>query len=335
MYSRRNPMLDLAHDKYSHLKRQKIPTTFHSVQQAKSYLDLLSSGVFRLRGELFDIAERKAMEDGFVPGSDESTCYVRALSRSVDLGDKRDSILERKEALEASMATFRQALDSLTDTKEPMDRALMAIHMQCALVFFTIKTCREIHEKTYDGLQSLFEKAVDLASKYIRSVPGVTSCPAKRTISLEAGIIPTLFLIACKCRDQKLRTTAIDLVELGCRQEAMWDGMPFGAFLRHFAGLEEWLAALNSDSSTMPDNNGLSSLANPECARFSDVIISKELDELGRGKYTCARYRHESDRQIEITEHHVPLSQEKPSIRTGCKRRSEPLNKDCIEQGDL
>ena len=50
--------------------------------QAKSYLDLLASAVFRLRGDLISIAEKAASQDENAPIEwSRLQCYIRALSR--------------------------------------------------------------------------------------------------------------------------------------------------------------------------------------------------------------------------------------------------------------
>jgi hypothetical protein len=303
-------MLDLAHDEYNLRHSLGVPTSFDSLLQAKSYLDLLSSGVFRLRGELVDIAERTAVAAGSVLGSYRTTCYTQTLSRSVDLGSYWHRILARKQALEAGLAAFSRSLEQLMATTDNSNnRAAMAIQIQYALVFFTLTNCREVYEITCDGFENLFENAVGLCERYIESAPGFTESGGQRNLSLEPGVMPTIFLVAGKCRQPAIRSRAIRLLDLGCRQEAIWDGKPFAAFMQHLVDLENSRAATCSDMDVLGWNSVYPcTLGPPEYARFSDVVIADELDKLGRGTFFCSRYRHETDGLIEVVEHKVNLS---------------------------
>ena len=300
-------MLDLAHDEYSLRHSLSIPASFDSVLQAKSYLDLLSSGVFRLRGELADIAERSAVAAGFVLGSYRTTCYTQTLSRSVDLESYWHGILARKQALEAGLAVFSRSLEPLMATTDNSNnRAAMAIQIQYVLVFFTLTNCREVYEITCDGFENLFEHAIGLCERYIESAPRFTESGGQRNLSLEPGVMPTIFLVAGKCRQPAIRNRAIRLLDLGCRQEAIWDGKPFAVFMQHFVDLENSRAATCFDLDVLGRDADFSwMLTHSEYARFSDVVIADELDQLGRGTFFCSRYRHETDGLIEIVEHKV------------------------------
>ena len=313
MFGRGHAMLNLAHDEYNLRHSLSVPTSFDSVLQSKSYLDLLSSAVFHLRGELFDIAERTAVAAGFVLGSYRTTCYTQTLSRSVDLGSGWHTILARKQSLEAGMAAFSRSLDVLlASAHDSKDRAAMAIQIQYVLVFFTLTNCREVYETACDGFETLFENALGLCERYIRSAPGFTESVGQRNMSLEPGVMPTIFLVAGKCRQSAIRNRAIRLLDLGCRQEAIWDGKPFAVFMQHFVDVENLRAASCSDMDALRwDAVYPCTLGHPEYARFSDVVIADEFDKLGRGSFFCSRYRHETDGLIEVVEHKVNLSGQK------------------------
>lgn len=312
MFGRRHPLLDLSHDEYNLHHSLSIPPSFDSIIQAKSYLDLLSSGVFRLRGEFLNIAEEQMSVDRIRMGSDWATCYVQAASRSVDLGARGYQLLGEKQALEVGMAAFWRAVENLISSQNiRMDRAIMAIQIQYTLVFFTITTCRDVCEILCDGFQDLFESAVDLAEKYIISAPGYAESLSKRNLSLEPGVIPTIFLVASKCRNRSLRAKAIELLEIGCKREAMWDGRPFAAIMQHLSCLETSRAMAHSDIELSADDelndDQLSTLKYPEQARFCDAFIGDEFVEPGRASLFCARYAHESDAHIEVVEHRVKI----------------------------
>lgn len=302
-------MLDLTHDEYTLRHSLSVPASFDSILQAKSYLDLLSSGVLHLKGELFDIAESAAVAAGHVVGSYRTTCYTQSLSRSVDLGSHWHRLLARKQSLEAGMAAFSRLFDALLNSADnSKNRAAMVIQIQYVLVFFTLVNCREVYETACDGFESLFENTIELCEKYVESTPGYTELTGQRNLSFEPGVMPTIFLIAGKCRLSAIRNRAILLLDLGCRQEAIWDGRPFAIFMQRQVDLENLLAGTCAD---MDDSGSASihpsTLRHPEHARFADLVIADELDKFGRGSIFCSRYRHETDGSIEVIEHKVNL----------------------------
>ena len=275
MFGRRHPLLDLAHDEYTLRHSLSVPPSFDSILQAKSYLDLLSSGVFRLRGELLDIAERHVLDHGPSMSSDWTTCYIQALSRSIDLGSQGYQLLAQKQALEVGLAAFWRALDTLAASQnDSSDRATMAIQIQYILVFFTVTTCRDVSEMICDGMQDLFQNAIDLAERYITSAPGYSESLGRRNLSFEAGVIPTIFLVANKCRHPSTRAKAIELLEIGCRQEAMWDGRPFASIMQRLSDLETLRATSQSNIEPFgvrESNNAYSGVPHhAESARFCD-----------------------------------------------------------------
>ena len=94
-------------------------------------------------------------------------------------------------------------------------------------------------------------------------------------------------------------------------QEAIWDGKPFSAFMQGLVELEEAKSTF-CVGGAISAQTGLSmgrpfTATIPEHARFIDVVVADELNEMGHGTLVCARYRHETDRSIEVIEHQVDL----------------------------
>ena len=85
-------------------------------------------------------------------------------------------------------------------------------------------------------------------------------------------------------------------------QEAIWDGTPFATFIQRFSELENEQSSAASWI-TAPQTNTI-----PEHARFADIVIADKIDKHGRGSFVCARYRHETDGLIELSEHKINLS---------------------------
>ena len=304
MFGRRHPLVDI-----THLNDATIPISFDSVTQAKSYLDILTSGIFRLQGALMAIAENAASTSGKLPADPtQRRCYIQALSRSVDLAAYRRQVHLRKQSLKTGLAAFWNAMEAFTRLYEKSsDRAVMAIHIQYLLVLFTLTTCRNVYEMACDDFNDLFQDTITLAERYIHSSPCFADSSRKRTLSLETGVIPTIILVATKCRKPETRSRAIRLLREACMQEAIWDGTPFAIFLQRQSELEldrscvEWSCV---ESSTINPNVTVI----PEHARYIDVVVADEIDEHGRGRLVCARYRHESNGRIELSEHKIHLS---------------------------
>ena len=313
MFGKRHPLVELMHEEHKISSGPSIPSSFDSLMQAKSYLDILASGVFRLRGDLLMLAKDQSTLLGALPSDNvQCECYLLALSRSVDLGSKQCRILSRKETLEAGLFVFWKALGGLAETlKTSQNRALMAIQIQYLAVSFTVTTCRDTHESICDKFDDCFESAIQTAERYIKSLPTFNDLSQKRSLSLEPGMIPTIHLVAQRCRIPELRSKAIALLHEGCAQEAMWDGMPFATFMRKVADLEEAVYMRDIDScgraNTGHNVPGGHYVTIPEHARFIDIVIADDLDDLGMGRIACARYRHESDGQIELSEYTIAL----------------------------
>ena len=299
MFGQRHPVLNL--DEYAVDQSLEIPETFESIQQAKSYLELLASGVFRLRGDLMQKAQDAALTASETPTDlDHLECYIKALSRSVDLGADGPTISSRRAALESDLLNFGSAFRTCSQRAEiPSDRSAMAIQIEYIQILFLIVTCRDTRECSSDAFHDLFASAVELAAKYMDLAPRVADSKPKRAFALEPGILPTVFLVAEKCRDYGIRQKAIKLMQEGCTQEAMWDGKPYSTFMQVLADIEAQEphvvhGVCNPKAST--DTR----MCNLESARMSEVVL---VGEGQNAKLVCARYRH--DGTIEIKEYPV------------------------------
>lgn len=57
--------------------------------------------------------------------------------------------------------------------------------------------------------------------------------------TLESGIIPSLYLVAMKCRNKKIRHDALALLDRTQRQEGLWEGSLIARFVAVVAKIEE------------------------------------------------------------------------------------------------
>jgi hypothetical protein len=318
MFGYRYPLLNLITADSNLNKSMSLPDTFDSILEAKSHLELLASGVCRYQGDLLKAAEQASQNDECLPADlQQRQCYIKASSRSVNLGSDAQSMLSRKQALESSLLAFGKALESLAGRTEiRQERAIMAIQVEYVQIQFFISNCRETREMVCDQFNDVFERAIDIAARYISSGPRFSDTTPKRAFAFEPGVLPTVFLIARKCRVPTVRQRAIDLMRDGCIQEAMWDGKPYATFMQQLAELEESMAQCS-----MPNDVDVSHRlveAIPEHARFIDEALVGEVNTLDQPRMICARYRHESDGRIEITEHPVDFSGDKDYMHNIC-----------------
>ena len=305
MFGKRDPVVDITHHGHSIQEYFNIPESFDSATHARSCLDYLASGVFRLRGDLMALAERDASCSPNIPfGPTRCQCYIQALSRSVGLNSDCDQIIARKHALQHGMSSFLRAMEKTTElSRNSVERPALAVRIQAFLTWFTLVNCRETREIECDRFRSMFKLTIDLAEKYVLTGPSDAFVPQRRTLSFEPGVIPAIYLVANKCRDPLIRNKAIQLLAQSCRQEAIWDGKPFAAYMKRLAELEERVAVQDSGRSAFLDSRPKI----PEDARFVEAIVANDLDDKGRGRLVCARYRHEADGTIELTEHYVHM----------------------------
>jgi hypothetical protein len=324
MFGQRHPLLNIMHNDYALSRSIELQDAFSSAFEARSYLELLASGVFRLLGELLEIAGELVEYDLDAPSEPEQRqCYIKALSRSADLGPNGNDILLRKQALEHGLLAFGNAMEAFARQIEQCnDRASMAVHIEYVQVLFLITNCRETCEMACDVFNELFDMATNLAAQYIYSAPTFSDIQPKRAFALEPGVLPTVFLVATKCRDRSIRQRAIKLMRDGCMQEAMWDGKPYATFMERLVELEEAAPKEYSEYDGLPSTQLLSlktdSAQITEQARFVDVVLVGEACNLQDARLVCARYCHETNGRIEVTEHVVDLSKDPDYLHSLC-----------------
>lgn len=308
-FSRTQSPLVLAADKVQHFQGHTIPLSFASIAEARVYFNVLANEVFRLRMKLSTLAEQAAKAEGrFDRTSPQFWAYVHTSSYSVDLKSDDERFHDKKRQLECEIAEFSTALVSLRAREHSRhDRTLMALEAQTILVTFHIMTCRSTFETACDAFDSRFQYAVDLAERYIHMhSPADKSRLGGAVFVLEPGVIPTLCLVAAKCRTRTTRHRAINLLKRSSHlQEALWNSTAFGTFVEHLASIEEE-RALQLTGKTSRDELTRSSDI-PEEARFMDINLIRNAGGCGKSKTLCARYAHELDGSIVFFEQDIDV----------------------------
>lgn len=321
MFGQRYPKLDLSVDHLDIGCALQIPAQFQSVEQAKSYLSLLGSAVFRLRGDLLELAEVAVVYPPDIcrhPIYKE--CYLNTLCKLCRLGLQENEIISRKMYLEQKLAEFRRAFEDFIRTHgKACDRSSMAIQIEYAQLLILVTHCRDTCESLYDQHIEIFRETINLATRYMESAPRSSNSQPKRAFALEPGILPTVFLVAEKCRDPEIRQRAIDLMRQGCAHEAMWDGRPYATFMQRLANIEGCRPLTDARRDGV-DGSGKATAHDTilETNRYCSVAFIGDVHSKDAPKLVCARHRHESDGLIEITEHEVNLDADATYLHAIC-----------------
>jgi hypothetical protein len=128
------------------------------------------------------------------------------------------------------------------------------------------------------------------------------------SFSLEPAVLPSLGLIAMKCRHSHLRRRAIELLVSTRRREALLQSEAMGLFHSGFVDIEEELArAFNSKASEecTAAKSVLEPGDVPEGVRFLDSTLYGETPSSTRVVF--GRFAHEKDGELEIIQyiHHL------------------------------
>lgn len=264
-----------------------VPVLFTSIEEARLHLDVLRNRALRIGGELLKRSASKVGDDGHDWAVQH--CLEYATVRTVDIsGDS--TLAEQIRAIQMDLtlwsAAFRSYTASLVGSQAEAP-PVMLLEIQHFFVFFQVMTCRQTTELSCDRFNSSFRRIVSLAAN-VASTQGLT-------FTIESGVIPSLYLIALKCRMPDVRRQTIALLHRWTFQEGMWEGKLIAKFMEQVANSEEALADGDIRSPIT------CSAHIPEHARFCDVTIAAS-GEPGRGRIVCARYLHESSQELTIVE---------------------------------
>jgi hypothetical protein len=326
MFGQRYPRLELPEDRATIDGSSRLPPQFESVDDAKSYLSLLGSAVFRLRGDLLAIAEAAVSYPSYVCNdSAYRECYLATFCKSVDLGMKHEDISSRKHVLKQKLSDFGTALHGFMELHKESERSIIAMQIEHIQLSILVANCRNTHETAYDDHIEMFRKAVELAEIYMNSAPRGSDSQPKRAFALEPGVLPTAFLVAEKCRNPAVRQRAIKLMREGCAHEAMWDGRPYATFMQRLAEIEGERPSFVNACEALDDLNDALTL--PTCLeeqRFSSVVFTGDAS-VSFGKLVCARFHHESDGHIELTEYELDLRNDTSYLEDICYGRKQTI----------
>lgn len=221
MFGEQSPILtlDLPHDLIG--PSLPTPSTFINITEARKSLDIASNAVYRLRGELLRLAtsnmDTEISEDWAV-----RYCVAYSGIRTVDLS-KHTSLLQQQSCLKFGLEHWASTFKVVSRVFRHHDaRPWILLEMQYFHIYFLIRALRDAAENC-DYLDATFLRVVALGKEFVdaTSSKSVSFVP-KLTFTLEAGIIPSLYLMAMKCRDSRIRKVAIALLDRTRCQEGLF-----------------------------------------------------------------------------------------------------------------
>ncbi|KAL5364929.1 hypothetical protein BJX96DRAFT_188195 [Aspergillus floccosus] len=297
MFGERSPVLTILPPASPMGPELGVLGSFSSTSEARHSLDFLANAVLRFRGELLQLAARDLETKDINGDWVFRYCTYYAHSRTVDLSSYPD-LLRRQAWLKFALEKWSTAFAWLNNNlHESSLLPAILLEIQHFYMYLIVSTCRNTYEQRCDQFNDTYAHIIDMARQLIdrtNNVQGVSS-PGP-TFTLESGIIPSLYLIAMKCRIPKIRRDAISLLYSTRCQEGMWEGALIARFVDEVTRCEEKAARVIYGKETISTDCSI-----PESARFSDVVIALS-ETPGYGRLVCARYLHESTGELEVTE---------------------------------
>ncbi|KAI1618902.1 hypothetical protein EDD36DRAFT_44914 [Exophiala viscosa] len=139
--------------------------------------------------------------------------------------------------------------------------------MYWAVCYTSLATCVYINQTAFDEHRDQFADIVQHAQVYLAHLAeSPTQLPPFQT---QAGILPTLYFCALKCRDPILRREALRLMRQAPQQDTLWAFIAPERVVEKVIPLEE----RGMHSTVMDDVVGLPDKSPPEDRRFAHVSV--------------------------------------------------------------
>lgn len=234
-------------------------------------------------------------------------CWAACLSRTIAISELQKSRLEQ---IRIGLMQWKSAYSmyGATQGQDNVEEHLILLikHFYSS---FTLATCRDSEEIQSDQFLGEFRAALDLVERYVavaerrsseKAHPSAGS-QSDQTRSLFFGnsILPTLDVIAHKCRDSQLRRRALHILSTAQKQEGLEHSLLLSYYAQAAVEIEEHRGKLLTRSSPRSVQGSVQTML-PEQARFADVVT------IGQGvrvlRLVCAKYVHENrgPKQIEL-----------------------------------
>lgn len=302
-----------------------FPVSFATIEDAKGALGSIVEDTSRFRSTLLRLAEERVAKTKYSCSREALRfCIAHCLSRSIELHPTHSLPQQRTALLHCHEAWLTTLLNSQGLQNCVTRRSIVLMRIQQFFSSFMLRTSRDTRDDLMDHHEVHLHKVFGLIEEYVTATSTCPSDPkphqqhldnqifgprlhsstspspspspppeyqeSQNTYMLEYAILPTLFLICQKCRSPPLRHQALNLLRTANRREgAQWSG-EWAMYAESLITLEETLAAGQRPNGIVPEK-----------ARYMDVLIEDVApSEVGM---ICARYRHESDGWLEVSEY--------------------------------
>jgi hypothetical protein len=307
------------HDSDCCMEDLSLPShTFSSVEEATNQLARIAKHSEHFRMELLQLAKAPVVQITRIHGlNDESSfCLATCLSRTIEISNLHRS---RFEQLKMAHVQWKSAYTPhKAGFVEEDPEGTLILRIQYFYSMFALATCRDSEERLSDRFMDDFEDALDSVEQYLavadRRSSGMqnssTDEQPNQSMFFGFSMLPTLHLIAHKCRDSLLRRRALHLLFTAQKQEGLEYSGALGMYAASTMETEEHRALLLAQQIPEWDGQSLQPVL-PEQARIADCVVTGQ-GARGIYKLTCARYLHERSglQQIELTQYEggaVPL----------------------------
>jgi hypothetical protein len=284
----------------------------HELQLSNAWdqLDQLIDAGNALCGRLYHFTARHVTAI-YGESLDPSTryCLASCWSRSIEL-PAHDTTLVEIDALLNAHRQWAAVVSGVQDPHPKTARGFALLQIRQWFSAFTLATCRQTRELCMDAHEDDFNRVLDLAQFYLESDNLVPRPTRPRSMygngqddvfCLEEGILSPVYLISLKSRKSTTRHRAVEILASANRREGLGSSTISAQIAVAIVRVEEERARNMTPTLLATD---LLSDAVPEAARFTDTVrVAGEDLHRPTCRLLGARYLHESDGRIEITEY--------------------------------
>lgn len=291
------------------------PDVFDSLSDATNRLNMLVKLAEHFRSDLLHLAKAYLARITRLHDQTDlaSFCLSTCLSRTIAISESQRS---HWEDLRAAHKQWKLAY-SLYAAIVPTDDLESSLILRIKYLYsnFILATCRDSGELHSDQFMHDFKDALDATEQYLSVARNNFSSSHQPNSKGVFGfsVLPTLHVIAHKCRDPQLRRRAIHILSTAQKREGLEHSSTLALYAKAAVDIEEFRALSMAAQSTDVDGQTVPMIL-PEQARIADCVTMAQLAprELGVVKMTCARYLHgdSGPKQIELTQYEagaVPL----------------------------
>lgn len=276
------------------------PPRSTNIENASTNLCHLIAAGKELRAEILGLAQAACKERYPTATGVYRECIDQCLARVVALPRHLEIRLHDLQDAYIAWQKEHHSFFSQDHQGPPADRIRVTLmKIQHFYHTFLLATSRETEEYRSDRFIQGFTEALNLVEQYLLQTAEQSSpsTPSRRTpnLMLDGRILPTLFLVAVKCRDQTLRRRAVTILRAAERNENF-------QVSRTLAGFAEWIIKAEEKRARAIMQSKTSGGEIPEAARYCDVVVEGRYSEPEEIRFVFGRFTSDGESGLEIGE---------------------------------